>query len=102
MMETEMETEIETATAPDVTALQTELAQLQEGLAAAVEEVRRIGGQLPNGHDTAFVAAGKMWTEAKRQVQQVGHEIEERPLVSAATAFGAGMAIGMLFSGRRG
>ena len=92
-----------TETAPNVTALHTELVRLQKGLDAAVEGIRQLsGGQLPNGHDTPLVAAEKMWTEVKRQAQQVGHEIEERPLVSAATALSAGFALGMLLGGRRG
>ena len=52
--------------------------------------------------DSALATAEKMWTEVKRQAQQVGHEIEDRPLVSAFTALGAGIAIGVLFGGRRG
>ena len=91
-----------TATAPDVTALQSEIERLQAGLDAAVEKMRGLnGGRLPNGQDSALASADRMWGEVKRHAQQVGHEIEERPLVSAATAFGAGIAIGMLFGGGR-
>jgi ElaB/YqjD/DUF883 family membrane-anchored ribosome-binding protein len=92
-----------TATAPDVTRLQGEIERIQSDLNAAIAKIRELtDGEWPNGHDSALAAADKMWTEVKRQAQQVGHEIEERPLVSAVTAFGAGIAIGMLFSGRRG
>jgi hypothetical protein len=92
-----------TTTTPDVTALKTEIERLQAGLNAAVDQIRGLdGGDILNGHDTTLAAAEKMWTEVKRQAQQVGHEIEERPLVSALTAFGTGIAIGMLFGGRRG
>jgi len=90
-----------TATAPDVTRLQGELERLQSDLYAAIEKMRELsGGEWPNGHDSALATADRMWAEVKRQAEQVGHEIEERPLVSAVTALGAGIAIGMLFSGR--
>ncbi|HTT78864.1 MAG TPA: hypothetical protein VMF86_04220, partial [Stellaceae bacterium] len=82
---------------------QGEIERLQAGLDAAIETMRRLGGdELPNGHDTALASAEKMWTGVKRQAEQVGHEIEQRPLVSAVAAFGIGMAIGLLFRGRRG
>ena len=90
-------------TAPELTALRIEVERLQTGLNAAVDKMRELnGGEWPNGHDSALATAEKMWTEVKRQAQQVGHEIEDRPLVSAFTALGAGIAIGVLFGGRRG
>ncbi len=91
-----------TETAPDVAALQGEIERLRAGLDAAVQKMNGLNRDLPlNGHDSAIASAEKLWTEVKRQAQQVGHEIEERPLISAATAFGAGIAIGMFFGGRR-
>jgi hypothetical protein len=73
-----------------------------DGLNAAVAKMRGLNGEGLGGHDSTLASAEKMWTGVKRQAQQVGHEIEERPLVSALTAFGVGIAIGMLFGGRRG
>jgi len=91
-----------TATASDVTRLQGEIERIQSELNATVEKMRQLsGGEFPNGHDSALATADRMRTEVKRQALQVGHEIEERPLVSAMTALGAGIAIGMLFSARR-
>ncbi|HVB15034.1 MAG TPA: hypothetical protein VNF04_00715 [Stellaceae bacterium] len=90
-------------TKPEVTALKSEIERLQADLDAAVDKMRGMDGdKWSNGHDSTLASAEKMWTEVKRQAQQVGHEIEERPLVSAITALGAGIAIGMLFGGRRG
>jgi ElaB/YqjD/DUF883 family membrane-anchored ribosome-binding protein len=87
----------------EVTALQHEIERLQSGLDAAIETMRRLtGDELPNGHDAALASAEKMWTGVKRQAEQVGHEIEQRPLVSALAAFGVGIAIGLLLCGRRG
>ena len=90
-----------TVTAPDVTELRIEIERLQSDLNATIEKVRELTGEWPDGHDSALATAERMWLELKRQAQQVGQEIEERPLVSAVTAVGAGIAIGMLFGGRR-
>lgn len=88
--------------ATDVTELRDEIARLRADLDQAVVKMRGLnGGELPNGYDSALASAERMWTEFKRQAQQVGQEIEERPLTSAMTALGAGIAIGMLFGGRR-
>jgi ElaB/YqjD/DUF883 family membrane-anchored ribosome-binding protein len=86
---------------PEVAALQREIAELRTGLDAAVQKMRRLNGDgdLPNGHDSALASAEKMWTELKQQAHQVSHEIEERPFISAITAFGVGITVGMLFRG---
>ena len=87
---------------PEMSELRQEIDQLRAGLDAALEKMRRLnGGELPNGHD-AFAAAEKMWAELKRQAQQVSDEIEEKPLISAVTAFSIGVTVGMLLRGRRG
>ena len=46
-------------------------------------------------------AGEKVWAGAKKQVNTVAEEIEERPLTAAAAAFGLGVVVGLLFS-RRG
>lgn len=84
----------------DMAELRQEIDQLRAGLDAAIEKMRRLnGGEMPNGHDT-LAAAERMWSELKHQAQQVTHEIEERPLISAMTAFSVGITIGMLLRGR--
>ena len=93
-----------TVLAPDVATLQAEIEQLEARLDAAVAEMHALRKSgVVNGHDkdSILASAEKMWLEMKRQAEQVGREIEERPMVSALTAFGAGFAIGMLFSPRR-
>jgi ElaB/YqjD/DUF883 family membrane-anchored ribosome-binding protein len=98
-----MEAKMATATAPDVAALESEIRQLRAGLEAATEKMRGLrNGEASNGQASTFGAAERMWSEVKQQAQQVGHEIEERPLVSALTAFGAGIALGVLLGARRG
>ena len=85
----------------DTVKLEADIERLQTGLDEAADKMRALRGQLSNGHDTTVAAAEKMWGELRRQAQQIGHEIEERPLISAATALGAGIALGLLFGGRR-
>ncbi len=92
-----------TTTASEIAALKSEIDRLQAGINAAVDKMSALDGEaVGNGADGALASAEKMWTEVKRQAQQVGHEIEERPLVSTLTALGAGIALGMLMGGRRG
>ena len=92
-----------TAIAPEMTALQGEIERLQANLDATVKKMRDLRvGQLSNGQDSTLAQVDRMWSEVKRQAQQVGHEIEERPLISTATALGAGIALGLLFGARRG
>jgi ElaB/YqjD/DUF883 family membrane-anchored ribosome-binding protein len=90
------------AAEPEMAELRQEIDQLRAGLDAALDKMRRLnGGDLPNGRDT-FATAERMWAELKHQAQQVSQEIEEKPLISAVTAFGIGVTIGMLLRGRRG
>jgi len=90
---------METATVSEVTELQREIKQLQADLSTAVEKWKE--SNLLNGHSSTFASAQKMWTDIKQQAEQVGHEIEERPMVSALTAFGTGVVLGMLLRGGR-
>ena len=91
------------AATPEIEELKAELDRLQSGVGKAIDRLRDLTvGGAPNGHDTALATAEKIWSEVKQGAQTVGHEIEERPIVSALTAFGAGVALGMLCGGRRG
>jgi ElaB/YqjD/DUF883 family membrane-anchored ribosome-binding protein len=90
-------------TATELTTLKNDIEQLQAGLNSAIERLRGLnGGELPNGRASSLATAEKWWTDVKQQAQQIGHEIEERPLVSAMTAFGAGIALGLLVRRRPG
>jgi ElaB/YqjD/DUF883 family membrane-anchored ribosome-binding protein len=46
-------------------------------------------------------SAEKVWGEVRRQAQQVGQEIEDRPFASALAAFSTGLLLGMLLNSRR-
>jgi hypothetical protein len=94
---------VEMPTTPELTTLQHNIERLQAGLNTTIERLRQLdGGNLANGHDSSLATAEKWWTDMKQQAQQIGHEIEERPLASAMTAFGAGIALGLVIGWRYG
>jgi ElaB/YqjD/DUF883 family membrane-anchored ribosome-binding protein len=82
-------------TAADLEALTKELKRLRADLdrvARATETLVRDAGA------EALDAGREAWGSARESVER---KIEERPLSAAAIAFGIGIAIGMLFGGRR-
>lgn len=90
------------ATDTDVQALQAELKQLRADFASLTETLRDLVRN--TGAEAAAKAresGERVWSEAKKHVDTVTREIEDKPLTSAATAFGIGMVLGLLF-GRRG
>ena len=89
-------------TSADIQALQTDIKQLRTdfaGLGETVRDLVRHGGE--EAKAKALESGDKVWKEAKHHAQTIGHEIEERPVTSALAAFGVGMILGILFSGRR-
>jgi ElaB/YqjD/DUF883 family membrane-anchored ribosome-binding protein len=87
----------------DITALQADIRQLRADLAKIAGTMRELAANSVAGAEERVTAsADKVWTEAKRHAQNVGHEIEERPIASALTAFATGIVLGLLLSGRRG
>lgn len=90
------------ATDTDIQALQTDLRQLRADFASLTETMRDLVRH--SGTEAAAKAresGEKVWAEAKKHVDTVSHEIEEKPLTAAATAFGIGVVLGLLFA-RRG
>ena len=88
---------------PDITTLQSDIQQLRDDFAKMTSDMRNYAGNgLSSAGEQAQVSAEKMWGEVKRQAQQVGHEIEERPLTSALAAFSTGLILGMILNARRG
>jgi len=83
---------------PDVAVLQAEIKQLRTDFAKLAETMHDIaagdGQQLQ-------ASTEKVWTEVKRHAGNVGREIEEKPIASALTAFGAGILLGLLLNRRR-
>ena len=87
----------------DIAELQSEIKQLRTDFAKIAGTMRDLASQGVAGAEEKMVAsADKLWTEAKRHVQNVGREIEEKPIASAFTAFATGIILGLILSGRRG
>jgi ElaB/YqjD/DUF883 family membrane-anchored ribosome-binding protein len=87
----------------DIAALQTDIKQLRADFAKIAGTMLDLASNSVAGAEEKVVAsADKVWTEAKRHAQNVGREIEERPIASALTAFATGIILGLLLSGRRG
>ena len=86
----------------NIEALQADIKQLRSDLAKLTETFR---DAIREGSAEAFGRAResgeKLWNEAKKHAHGVTEEIEEKPLVAAATAFGLGILLGFLFSSRR-
>ena len=88
---------------PDIATLQADIQQLRADFAKMATTIRDVAGSgIARAGDKAQASADKMWIEVKRQAQQVGQEIEERPFASTLAAFGAGLVLGLFFSLRRG
>jgi ElaB/YqjD/DUF883 family membrane-anchored ribosome-binding protein len=88
---------------PDLTTLQSDIQQLRDDFTKLSNDTRAYAGNgLSSAGAQAQDSAEKMWGEIRRQAQQVGREIEERPLTSAVTAFATGLVLGMILNARRG
>jgi ElaB/YqjD/DUF883 family membrane-anchored ribosome-binding protein len=91
-----------TATDADIKALQHDIEQLRADFAKLAGTTRDVlgNGVAAAGHK-AQASVEQAWGDIKQQAQQVGHEIEQRPLAAALGAFGVGFVLGLLLSGRR-
>jgi ElaB/YqjD/DUF883 family membrane-anchored ribosome-binding protein len=88
---------------PDLATIQADIQQLRDDFTKISADMRAYAGNgLSSAGEQAQVSAEKVWNEIKRQAQQVGNEIEERPLASAIAAFSTGLILGMILNGRRG
>jgi ElaB/YqjD/DUF883 family membrane-anchored ribosome-binding protein len=87
----------------DLATLQADIQQLRADFAKMTTD---IGNMATNGYAQASgkaqESAEKMWGEVRRQAQNVGQEIEERPFASALASFATGLLLGMLLNTRRG
>ena len=92
----------EQLTNTDIAALQTEIKQLRADFAKIAGTMRDIASNSVAGAGQQVQGSTeKVWTEVKRHAENVGAEIENRPVASALTAFGAGILLGLLLNGRR-
>ncbi len=91
-----------TGTAADVDALRVEIKQLRADFTDLTETLRDV---VRHGSEEATAKARetgeRAWEEAKKRANSISHEIEEKPVTAALTAFSIGVILGLLFSGRR-
>ena len=90
------------ATEADIEALREQLKQLRSdfaGLNTTIQNLARHG--MGEAAERAAAPAEKAWAEIKDRADAVSREIQEKPVASALTAFGAGLILGLLFGGRR-
>ena len=89
-------------TESDVQALSGELQALRAEfvrLGQLLESTARNAGN--EAAQAARATGERAWTEVKRGADELTQRIESRPVTAAATAFGVGMILGLLFGGRR-
>ncbi len=87
---------------PDIRTLRADVAKLRADLAKIGDTLQDIAqARGAEAIDRVQQIGEKVRDETKRRVQSVADEIEERPVTAALVAFGAGVILGMLFSGRR-
>jgi ElaB/YqjD/DUF883 family membrane-anchored ribosome-binding protein len=92
-----------THTEPDIETLQTDIEQLRADFAKLATTMRDVAASnIAKAGENAEASAERVWIEAKRQAQQVGQTIDERPIASALAAFGTGLILGLLLNTRRG
>ena len=90
------------ATESDVQALSEELKQLRAEFARLgqlLESVARNAGS--EAAQAARATGEKAWNEVRKRGDDLSGQIEARPVTAAATAFGIGVFLGLLFGGRR-
>ena len=86
---------------PDVDALRAEIQQLRADVAALGEHLRAgIKSKAGEALSRAEESGERLWQDAKKHVHDVAHEIEEKPVPAAITAFSLGVILGLIFSGR--
>lgn len=88
---------------PDVQALAGEIKHLREDfgrIGRVLEEFVRHRGSAAAAE--ASRTAGQAWEEVSKTAETAAQTLEKKPLATLAGAFGLGLLLGMLFSGRRG
>jgi len=88
---------------PDLATLQADIQQLRADFAKITTDMRSIASTgVAQAGGKAQASVENMWGEVRRQAQQVGQEIEEKPFASALAAFASGFVLGLLVNSRRG
>jgi ElaB/YqjD/DUF883 family membrane-anchored ribosome-binding protein len=96
------EQEIQMAADPSINTVVEEMKQLRTDISRISEALVGVARHQAN-EAAARVrnAAEDGWSETKGAAAGVARKIEEQPLTASAIAFGIGMVMGMLLTGRR-
>jgi len=92
-----------------MTTTEAELGRLREDIQKLRADIEQLGGALGRAARAGADAAAESVCDAtkdirkdfKRTVDRVTGQIEDNPVTAAAAAFGIGMLLGRLFSGRQ-
>ncbi len=88
---------------PDLETLQSDIQQLRADFAKISADIGTLATSgVAQAGGKAQESAEKVWGEVRRQAEQVGQEIEQRPFAAALAAFASGLVLGMLLNSRRG
>jgi ElaB/YqjD/DUF883 family membrane-anchored ribosome-binding protein len=93
MSSTETETDVK-ALSDELKLLRAEFAKLGQLL----ESTARNAGS--EAAQAARATGERAWNEVKRNADELTQRIEAKPVTAAATAFGVGVVLGLLFGGR--
>lgn len=86
----------------DVDDLRAEITALRNDLSAVVHTIKDMGAERGTAaYARVHEAAERARSQGHRAAETVAHSVEERPFTSLASAFGIGLLLGLLFSGRR-
>ncbi|HTZ38379.1 MAG TPA: hypothetical protein VMB84_20305 [Stellaceae bacterium] len=86
----------------DLATLQADIQQLRADFAKMTTDMRDMAtNRMSQARDQAQDSAEKVWGEMRRQAENLGQEIEQRPFASALASFATGLILGMLLNSRR-
>jgi ElaB/YqjD/DUF883 family membrane-anchored ribosome-binding protein len=86
----------------DVEALRDEITALRKDLGAVVHTIKDMGAERGTAaYERMQQAAERARAQGHKAADSVADSVEQRPFTSLASAFGIGLLLGLLFSGRR-
>jgi ElaB/YqjD/DUF883 family membrane-anchored ribosome-binding protein len=86
----------------DLKALHEQLRQLRSDFAALATTLKDLAQHgIGEASQRAAAPGERAWDEVGRHAETISREIGEKPIASAFAAFGVGLILGVLFSGRR-
>jgi ElaB/YqjD/DUF883 family membrane-anchored ribosome-binding protein len=86
----------------DVEALRDEITALRKDLGAVVHTIKDMGAERGTAaYERMQQAAERARAQGQKAADSIADGVEHKPFTSLASAFGIGLLLGLLFSGRR-